>query len=653
MSDYLSQLNDLQQRAVLCTDGPLLIVAGAGTGKTKTITYRIYHLIKSGVPAESILGITFTNKAAKEMRERVQHLLGVSESGNPWTSHGLPMLRTFHSLGVYILRTFHEAAGLPKHFTIMDTDDTTSLIKEAMKQLSIDPKENDPRTIRTIISSQKGSGFSYEDFAPKVHSAQTELAANIWRIYEQLKKTDKAVDFDDLLLMSLELVRKNATVRQALQDRFQYIHIDEYQDTNKVQYELVRILADKHKNLCVVGDTDQNIYSWRGANIRNMLNFEKDYPDATLLTLEENYRSTKVILEAADAIISKNTARFEKNLRTENTRGDKISCLVALNGMDEAYHIAKHAERIIAAGVSPSEIAVLYRTNFQSRAIEESFLRSRLPYQVIGTKFFERKEIKDAIAYLRAALDPSGLAAVKRIINEPKRGLGPAAVATIFAGQADTLSAKQKQSYASFQQILETIAACARNKPISETIRTIIRQSGMEEILKQGTEEDRERLMNLEELVTFATRYDTEEKTVEEILEQFLEDTALRSDQDEMEDGEKKPGVRLMTIHASKGLEFAYVFVSGLEQGLFPSDRSSMKQSVDDREEERRLFYVAITRAKQKLFLSYAHIRTIYGRESFQAPSEFLGDIPADIVEHDEAKDRGENGSIKTVYLDF
>jgi len=656
--DHLESLNPKQREAVLATEGPLLIVAGAGTGKTKTLTHRIYQLIHKGVHPHNILAITFTNKAAKEMRDRVLAMLGKN-------SYEAPTMKTFHSLGVYVLRRFSREANLKKDFAILDTTDTTKLIKEAMEARNINPKMHDPKKIRSFISSRKSDGVTAEGFVKATHSAFTEVVATVWMTYEELKTKESGVDFDDLLLKTLELLEKNKEVRETLQNQWKYIHIDEYQDTNKVQYDIVRLLAEKHHNLCVVGDTDQNIYSWRGANLRNILNFEKDYPEAQVILLEENYRSTKNILTAADEVIKKNTARIHKTLTTKQSEGDKVKLFTAMNEGDEAYHIARSAHTFIKSGVKPTEIAVLYRTNFQSRVLEEAFLGENVPYQLLGTKFFERKEIKDTVSYIRASLNRDGLSDIKRIINEPKRGLGPAAIAKVFSGMRDSLSPAQAKAYGSFEALLDSIEKKSREVIPSELVRFVIEKSGFADWYKNGTEDEKERFENLEELVTYATRYDSlvsenpdsldtfTEEAARSALTKMLEDIALQSDQDALDDKEKSDGVKLMTIHSAKGLEFDYVFIGGLEQGLFPHDGFDEKKTVEDQEEERRLFYVALTRARKQLMLSFAMMRTIYGEQTFNEPSEFLADIPNEIIEREDGFGGKPPAPIKTVYLDW
>jgi DNA helicase-2/ATP-dependent DNA helicase PcrA len=639
-TSYLNDLNPEQQRAVLHTEGPLLIVAGAGTGKTKTLTYRILHLINNGVSADNILAITFTNKAAKEMRERLHSMLGEHRM--------MPMMKTFHGLGVYILRTFYREANLRKEFVIMDTTDTMKLIKECMEELSIDSKMYDPRTIKTIISNAKNGGKSVLDFEGDIYNAVTDNAVKVWRLYEDKKQKEHALDFDDLLVKTHELMEKNIDVRKALQNKFKYVHIDEYQDTNEIQYKIAKILAGAAHNICAVGDTDQNIYSWRGANIKNMLNFERDFPGTVTILLEQNYRSTKNILSVADAIITKNTARIEKTLRTEKHDGDSITCFVGLNETHEARLITSEIKNLLTSGIPATEIAILFRTHFQSRALEEACLHAEIPYQVLGVKFFERKEIKDLVSYLRAALNPDSLTDIKRTINEPKRGIGKVALAHIFSGQPGNLSGAAANGYAQYMQILNDIRALADQKIPSEVVRFAINRSGMFVAYSTGSADEQERLETMEELVTYALRYD--DMPMGDGTLQMLEDIALLSEQDNMRDD--RPAVRLMTVHAAKGLEFDYVFVSGMEQGLFPHAGYDEKKGKEEQEEERRLFYVAVTRARERLYLSHAYARTIYGQQNFNAPSEFLSDIPAHLLCYADSGDVPDE-PLKTVYLDW
>ncbi len=620
--DYLESLNSEQKKAVLATEGPVLIVAGAGAGKTKTMTHRILHLINNGVPAERILAITFTNKAAKEMRERVLKMLSHHRTA--------PFISTFHSLGVQIIKENAELLGLPRHFNIFDTTDSKKIIKDAIQSLGIEPKDYTDK-IRHIISGEKGRGVMLSDYLEiGAYDFTSELAKKVWAKYEAVLKKEGALDFDDLLLKTLKLLEKYPDVLEKYQNRFLYIHIDEYQDTNKVQNAIVELLAKKHRNICVVGDTDQNIYSWRGAEIKNMLHFERVYPECQTFFLEQNYRSTKNILSVANEIIEKNSFRIPKKLFTENEDGEKIGLFEGRNEMDEAHYIALKSKELIEKGSSPDKIAVLYRANFQSRVLEDAFLSYNIEYQMVGTKFFERKEIKDCISYIRCALNPESQSDLVRIINIPARGIGKTSVQKITMGQENDLPLSMKAKIEKFRSMLADFRNTLLTQKPSEAIKYIIKNSGMEDLYSTGLEEDTERLENIMELVTLATRYD--DFLPEEGIEKMLTDTALVSDQDTIED--KKVGVRLMTVHSSKGLEFDYVFISGLESDLFPHKKlGESKKSGEDSEEERRLFYVAVTRAGKKLYLTHAQTRTIFGSLEVNAPSEFIGDIPKQYIE--------------------
>lgn len=630
---FVDNLNKAQKEAASHTEGPLLIIAGAGAGKTKTLTHRIINLVNSGVKPENILAITFTNKAATEMRDRTIKLL--SESGrSPW-------IGTFHSLGVKILRENAELLGLSKNFTIADAGDSSGLIKDAIKELGLDPKEYEPRRFKNIISRQKGNFVTCDDFEKDASEYTEKLAYKIWKKYEEGLKKEKSLDFDDLLLKSTLLLKNNPEVRKRYQEMFQHIHIDEYQDTNKVQYELARLLTGEKKNICVVGDSDQNIYSWRGANIRNILNFEKDYPGAKTVFLEENYRSTGNILEAANEIIKKNTARWDKNLFTQKESGEKISVYEAMDENSEAEHIASKILELRDKGENFEDMAVLYRTNFQSRVLEEALLMYSVPYQVLGTRFFDRKEIKDVLSYLKASLNPEGISDVKRIINIPVRGIGKTTIEKLFSGQREVLPAKTQGKLINFFNLLEEMKNYAETHKVSDTIKFIVKNTGLETMLKEGTDEDLERLENIKELATLAKKYD--ELPTLDGVNKFLEEMALMGDQDTLKD--EKIGVRLMTVHASKGLEFPYVFICGLEQGLFPHNKNDAA-TPEEAEEERRLFYVALTRAEKKIFLSYTETRMIFGSRQMNAPSEFISDIPENLIEQ-EAK---EYLNLKSIY---
>lgn len=643
--DQLKGLNARQKEAVVTTDGPLLVLAGAGSGKTRVITHRIIHLIKKGVAPQHILAVTFTNKAAKEMRERVLSLIKDSALLKRGALDGIPLISTFHALGVRLIRAEHETLGLRRHFVIYDRADTTRAVKKAIEQAGFDTKEFEPRRILSIISRAKGDARSPDSFRNDVRSYTQEVALKTWEHYERLLKEEQALDFDDLLIKTLNMLKSHPDLLQKYRDQFHYIHVDEYQDTNRVQYEIARLLAGERQNLCVVGDVDQNIYSWRGADIQNILQFERHFPNAKTVLLEENYRSTQTIITASNDIIEKNVNRPEKKVFTNNAEGEPIQVYAAMGGSEEAEHVAMEAKRLIREGSSPSDIAVLFRTNFQSRALEEAFINFNVPYQMLGTKFFERKEIKDVLSYLRFALNDNCLADLTRIINTPTRGIGKVTLLKIVEGRRETLTGAARTKVELFYSLMDSITEKAKTAPLDETLKFILTTTGLEEDMKKGGEEGSERLENVRELVSLATRYRDYEP--EEAIERLLEDAALQSDQDELEDKETKDAVRLMTIHASKGLEFPYVFITGLEEGLFPHER--MGDERTDTEEERRLFYVALTRAVKQVFLSFARIRTIYGSQRVNAPSSFLKDIREELLVSNEAE---ESGYERTVFLD-
>lgn len=671
---HLDSLNPFQREAATYTDGPLLIIAGAGAGKTKTITHRILHLIEQGVPAEQILAITFTNKAAKEMRDRVKAMLGQNDLGP--RARNVPFMSTFHSLGVYILRQHGGALGLSRFFSIYDKDESLAKVKQAVRELQIDEKSYEPKKIMHAISKLKGDGVELASFvASNRKEFYQSIVARVWAKYEEILQKEKALDFDDLLLKTTELLAKHPDILNFYQDRWQYIHIDEYQDTNTVQYDLTTLLAKKHQNLCVVGDIDQSIYSWRGADYKNILHFEKDYPDAKVVLLEENYRSTQTILTAANDVIKKNKKRREKNLFTKNGEGEKITLYSGFSEADEARYIAETSSNLIHDGIKPEEIAVLYRANFQSRVLEEAFLRAGVPYQVLGTRFYDRKEIKDILAFIKVAFNPDDRESIKRIINIPPRGIGQITLEKIFAGQSESLPPKMQDKITSFRNLLGRIKKKGETAKPSELVKFIVEESGIAKMYENGSpasalgtpkreakvaggsgvakEEEQERLENLKEFASLAVRYD--DLPTEEGIMQLVTDACLVSDQDSLMHQEKKSGVRLMTVHASKGLEFKCVFISGLEQNLFPHagferDSSASAELRRDEEEERRLFYVAVTRAKDKLFLTYAQMRTIFGSRQMTMPSEFIFDINESLL----APAEGESVSPETTnYIDF
>lgn len=648
MSDrpYLDTLNNAQRDAVTTTEGPLLVLAGAGSGKTRVITHRIVHLIHEGVAPHHILAITFTNKAAKEMRERVEALIEAYPPSARALHDSRPTVSTFHALGVRILREHHETLGLRKQFTIYDRSDSVKSVKKALESAGYDPKQFEPRRILGIISRAKGDAKSRAAFLASASSYPDRVAAEAWKFYEEMMRAEHALDFDDLLLMTLTLLKENPIVRDVLRRRYEYIHIDEYQDTNAVQYEIVRMLTGERQNVCAVGDIDQNIYSWRGADIANILQFEKHFAGTKTVFLEENYRSTQTIIAASNAVIEKNANRVPKTVFTRNHEGEKITLYAALTGSEEAEYVAMTAKELIRGGASPSDIAVLFRTNFQSRALEEAFLNFDVPYQVLGTKFFERKEVKDVLSFLRLATTPESIADLARVANVPPRGLGKVTVLKLIEGRGHEVTGSARAKVDAFHAIMVDIAHAARTSTISETLKFIMRRSGMEQHFKEnGTEDDLARLENLRELVTLAVRYD--ELPREEAIEQLLTDAALQSDQDELKEKEERDAVRLMTVHAAKGLEFPYVFITGLEEGLFPHER--LDDHGVDHEEERRLFYVALTRAGKKVYLTFAHMRTIFGSKRVNIPSSFLEDIGAEHLEVAGVRDRRQGGESELI----
>ena len=646
---YVTDLNDRQREAVLHTDGPLLVLAGAGSGKTRVITHRIVHLVHQGVAPHNILAVTFTNKAAREMRERALLLLNEYPPSERALLDTQPVISTFHALCVRLLREHHTLLNIPRHFTIYDQSDAKRAIKRALEAAGYTTKQFEPRKIGGMISRAKGDALSRSAFLESASSYPERVAAEVWEHYDNILHEEGALDFDDLLVKTYRLITDNPVVADVLTKRYQYIHIDEYQDTNRVQFQIARALAGSAQNICVVGDIDQNIYSWRGADIQNVLQFERQFPGAHTVLLEENYRSTQTIIAASNDIIKKNQNRVEKTVFTNNHEGENISLFAAMTGADEAEYVAMTAKSLIADGAPPSSIAVLYRTNFQSRSLEEAFLNFDIQYQLIGTKFFERKEVKDVLSYLRLALNPGSSADLSRVVNTPTRGIGKVTLLKLIEGKRDALTPAIAKKVEQFDAIMIDIADTARTKKISETLRFIITRTGIEaNYKKSGTEEDLSRLENLGELITHATRYD--ELGPEEGVEALLENAALQSDQDEVKSNEEQDAVRLMTVHAAKGLEFPYVFITGMEEGLFPHER--LDDRGIDHEEERRLFYVALTRAEKKVFLTYAHMRTIFGSQRVNVPSSFLSDISSDYIDGEDPRDSFTSGHETTIFLD-
>lgn len=649
-SIYTEGLNPPQAQAVQHHDGPLLVLAGAGSGKTRVITHRIADLIHTGVSPSAILAVTFTNKAATEMRERVLDLLQRDPSASMTGHGGRPLVTTFHSLGVRILREHHATLQLSRHFTIYDRSDSQKAVKRALEEAGYSPKQFEPKKILGQISRAKGDAKTHTEFLQEASSYPERVAAEIWQRYEDLLRKEHALDFDDLLSKTLYLLKNYPTVRETLTKRWHYIHVDEYQDTNRVQFEIIKQLTPAPYNICAVGDVDQNIYSWRGADITNVMQFERVFPGAQTIFLEQNYRSTKTIIAASNQIIDKNRNRIEKTVFTTNDTGEKINLFAARNGIAEAEYVASSIATLIADGMAPSAIAVLYRTNFQSRVLEEAFLTRELPYQLLGTKFYERKEVKDVLSFLRLAINPDSSADLTRIVNVPTRGIGKVTLQKLLAGERDTLTGATAQKVERFEAIMEDIRIHSQTESLASTLKFIIARTGMEtEFKKQGTDEDLSRLENLQELVTLAARYSDLEPAA--AIEALLENAALQSDQDELVGKEEIEAVRLMTVHAAKGLEFPHVFITGLEEGLFPHER--LDDRGVDHEEERRLFYVALTRAESQLHLSYAHTRMIFGSERVNVPSSFLNDIDTEHIQyanHDHS--HGSSGYETTIFLD-
>lgn len=644
-----NSLNPQQQEVVNTTEGPVMVIAGAGSGKTMTVTHRIKQLIVNGVGPSEILAITFTNKAAKEMRERTIKLIKNSpEINRPISEFETPFVSTFHSLGVHILRQQHEKLNIPKSFTILDRGESKAKMKKAIIASNLDPKQFEPPRMLSHISKHKGEGLTLKQFEINNSGKHflDETLARVWREYESELKKDKALDFDDLLLKTKELLKNNEEVRKYYQNVWKYIHVDEYQDTNNVQHQIVELLAGDHKNLCVVGDIDQNIYSWRGAKVGHMMDFEKKYVGCKIILLEQNYRSTKVILDAANQIIEKNVNRKDKVSFTENDSGDKITIHQAYNEKDEARYIANECKDLIKKGVKPNDVAILYRANFQSRIIEEMMLTSNVPYQVLGTKFFDRKEVKDILAYIKVALNRSDSISMERAISSPKRGIGKVTVLKILEGKVDEIKGKTLVNVQSFSEFLDRVEKCAKTKSPKETLELISKESGILDSLHKLPDGE-DRIANIFELISLADKYKNMDP--EEGIEKLIEEAALASDQDDL--NTDNGGVKLMTVHAAKGLEFDYVFITGLEEGLFPHEKRG-EEKVDE-EEERRLFYVALTRAGKKLYLSHSGMRTIFGNTNISTPSSFLEDIDEGLLDcvHKEEDEDASKASL--IFIDF
>ncbi|MCA1029019.1 DNA helicase PcrA [Cytobacillus kochii] len=642
----LNGLNKEQQQAVKATDGPLLIMAGAGSGKTRVLTHRIaYLMVEKGVNPYNILAITFTNKAAREMRDRIRAMMG-GAAEEIWIS-------TFHSMCVRILRRDIDRIGFNRNFTILDSTDQQSVIKSILKERNLDPKKFDPRAILGTISSAKNELIEPEEFAKTAGDYFSQVTSDVYTDYQKRLRKNHALDFDDLIMKTIQLFNRVPEVLEYYQRKFQYIHVDEYQDTNRAQYMLVKLLANRFQNICVVGDSDQSIYRWRGADIANILSFEKDYAQAQVILLEQNYRSTQRILNAANGVIDKNMNRKAKNLWTENPEGNKIQYYRADSEQGEGqFVVSKIKELAQSQNRKLADFAILYRTNAQSRVMEEMLLKSNIEYAIVGgIKFYDRKEIKDVLAYLRLIANPDDDISLQRVINVPKRGIGSGSVDKIanFATMHDMtmfealesieligLSPKITKSAIEFRDLVKNYTQMQEYLSVTELVEELLDKSGYRDMLKaEKSIESQSRLENLDEFLSVTKNF--EDASEDKTLVAFLTDLALVADIDKLDDdGEKADAVVLMTLHSAKGLEFPVVFLMGMEEGVFPHSRSLMEEA--EMEEERRLAYVGITRAEEQLFITNAQMRTLFGRTNMNPPSRFIQEIPADLLEGLEPK---------------
>lgn len=642
MTDTMQGLNKEQLDAVQTINGPMLILAGAGSGKTKVLTCRIAHLLQQGVRPYRILAITFTNKAAAEMRERVDRMAGAA-ARDVW-------LFTFHAFCAHLLRyELENLNGYANNFAIYDTSDSKNLIKQVLKEMNLDEKRFPLPAIISHISNAKNALLLPDAYAREASGYYEQQVAKIYDAYQKKLQANNAVDFDDLLLLALRLLQENPAVREKYQRKFDYLMVDEYQDTNHAQYLLTKLLAAGHRNICVVGDADQSIYGWRGADIQNILDFEKDYPDAKLVKLEQNYRSTQVILDAANAVIDNNSGRKPKNLWTANGNGSEIIYYQANDERDEARYVIENMQKLqLNEGAKLGDMAVLYRTNAQSRVFEEMLIKSGIAYTMVGgTKFYERKEIKDALAYLRLLYNPHDSLSLLRIINVPRRGIGDATLArlqeyanasgqTLFevvtnAADVPGLASRFANKLDELSELLFELMGEAADVPVKQLLDDVLLKTGyLEELQSRKDPQDESRVENLKEMLSVTEEFAVkcERNGEEPTLENFLADVALVADIDDAELGEE--AVTLMTLHSAKGLEFPNVFLVGMEEGIFPHSRTLMNEN--EIEEERRLCYVGITRAEKHLFLSNARTRTIYGRTQYYTPSRFLQEVPRNLV---------------------
>ena len=636
----LDELNPIQREAVLHFEGPVLIVAGAGSGKTRALTHRIAYLIREqGVSPYSILAITFTNKAAREMAERVEGLLGERVARGMW-------ILTFHSACARILRREHERLGLPSSFSIYDGGDTERLVSAIVRDLSLDPKRFPPRAMAAAIGRAKDNLVGAAEFSAEVSNFYEQTVADVYNAYERRLHEAGALDFDDLISQAVRLFREQPEVLGHYQERFRYVLIDEYQDTNRAQYHFVNLLAARYRNICVVGDADQGVYSWRGATIQNLLDFERDYPDAAVFLMEQNYRSTQNILEVANALIERNLQRKPKSLWTETEGGELTVRYRSDNEHEEALFVAEEIERLVSEeGQRYRDCAIFYRTNAQSRVLEDIFMRAGLAYRVVGgLRFYERREIKDLLSYLRLVVNPQDVVSARRVINSPKRGIGDATIAALesFASseeipfleacrrveEIDVLAARARGAVAGFVGMMEALVDLhADGASVSRVVDAAEQVSGyMAELESERTVEAEGRVENLRELIGVAAEF--EARFPEGGLSDFLEQVALVTEQDEYD--EEASSVTLMTLHNAKGLEFPVVFIVGLEDGVFPHYRSM--NDTAQLEEERRLMYVGITRARERLYLCHAWSRTLFGSTSYNPPSRFLSELPTDLL---------------------
>ncbi|UXU60372.1 DNA helicase PcrA [Staphylococcus agnetis] len=645
MNPLVKHMNTEQSEAVRTTEGPLLIMAGAGSGKTRVLTHRIAYLLdEKGISPYNILAITFTNKAAKEMKERVQKLVG-EEAEVIWMS-------TFHSMCVRILRRDADRIGIERNFTIIDPTDQKSVIKDVLKRENIDPKRYEPRMFIGAISNLKNELKTPQDALESANDFYTQMVAKVYEGYQKQLIRNQALDFDDLIMTTIKLFERVPDVLDYYQNKFQYIHVDEYQDTNKAQYTLVNLMAQKFKNLCVVGDSDQSIYGWRGADIQNILSFEEDYPKAKTIFLEQNYRSTKTILNAANEVIRNNTERKPKGLWTANANGEKINYYEAFSERDESEYVVREIFKQQKKGRQLKDIAVLYRTNAQSRVLEETFLKSNLPYVMVGgQKFYDRKEIKDVLSYLRLIANSADDISLRRVINVPKRGIGPSSVDKIaayastnnismFEALAEVdfigLSKKVTQAASEFYQLINHLMREQEFLEISDIVEEVLIKSGYREMLeREQTLEARSRLENIDEFMSVPNDYEKNTPLEEQSLINFLTDLSLVADVDE---ANLEDGVTLMTMHSAKGLEYPVVFIIGMEESIFPHVRAIKSDDDHEMEEERRISYVAITRAEEELYLTHATSRTLFGRSQSNPRSRFLNEIPDDLLATPERK---------------